>query len=93
MKKVEVFGSVLCPYCHQAKSFLKKHGIGFEWKEIAIIAGIKLPTGNFKEMKRRSGGKTTVPQIFIEGAYYGDEETLIADERSGRIRTVMGIHD
>lgn len=85
MKRIEVFGSVLCPYCQQAKAFFKRHEIPFEWKEVAIIAGFKLPTGNFKEMKQRSGGQTTVPQIFVDGAYYGDEDTLSDDERKGRL--------
>lgn len=89
MKKVEVFGSNLCPYCHKAKAFLKKHKIPFAWREIAMVAGVKLPTSNFKEMKRRSAGQTTVPQIFVDGQHYGDEDTLFADERSGRLDTVF----
>lgn len=89
MKKVEIFGSVLCPYCHQAKAFMKRHGIAFEWKEVLMLAGVKLPSKNFKEMKRRSKGQTTVPQIFVDGEHYGDEDTLTADERKGRLDTVF----
>lgn len=90
MKKVELFGSMLCPYCRKAKTFLKKHKIAFEWREVAIVAGVKLPTSNFKEMKRRSKGETTVPQIFVDGRHYGDEDTLAADERTGRLQSVFG---
>ncbi|MBK1879469.1 glutaredoxin domain-containing protein [Pelagicoccus mobilis] len=89
MKKVEVFGSKLCPYCLQAKAFLNKHKIAFHWKEVAMVAGVKLPTSNFKEMKRRSKGETTVPQIFVDGKHYGDEDTLADDERKGRLDTVF----
>lgn len=89
MKRVEVFGSVLCPYCHQARRFLKGRGIAFDYFEIPMIAGFKFPTRRYREMKRRSGGQATVPQIFVDGAYYGDEDTLIEDERSGRIDTVF----
>lgn len=85
MKHVEVFGSHLCPYCLKAKSFLKERRIPFKWKEVAMVAGVKLPTSNFKEMKRRSGGATTVPQIFVDGRHYGDDDTLLEDERNGRI--------
>lgn len=90
MKKVEVFGSKLCPYCRQAKAFFEKHKIRFEWKEVAMVAGVKLPTSNFKEMKRRSNGETTVPQIFVDGRHYGDEDTLSADAKSGKIKSVFG---
>lgn len=89
MKNVEVFGSKLCPYCIKAKAFLNKHKIAFKWKEVAMVAGVKLPTSNFKEMKRRSGGESTVPQIFVDGRHYGDEDTLFEDERSGRLDTVF----
>ena len=89
MKKVEVYGSKLCPYCHQAEAFLKKHNIPYEWKDIKMVGGMKLPTENFKAMKRRSKGQTTVPQIFVDGKHYGDEETLVDDERKGRLDTVF----
>lgn len=89
MKDVEIYGSKLCPYCDKAKAFFKKHKIPFKWKEVAMVAGVKLPTSNFKDMKRRSGGKSTVPQIFVDGKHYGDEDTLLADERSGRLDTVF----
>lgn len=89
MKKVEVFGSKLCPYCRKAKAFLQQHKIPFQWKEVAMVAGVKLPTSNFKEMKRRAKGESTVPQIFVDGEHYGDEDTLFADERSGRLDTVF----
>lgn len=89
MKRVEVFASVFCPYCHKARSFLKRHGIAYEWIEVPMVLGFKLPTRSFKEMKRRSGGETTVPQIFVDGRYYGDEDTLDRDERSGKIDTIF----
>ncbi|MBC2607580.1 glutaredoxin domain-containing protein [Pelagicoccus albus] len=89
MKDVELFGSKQCPYCRKAEDILKKHRIPYKWKEVAIVAGVKLPTGNFKEMERRSGGQTTVPQIFVDTKHYGDEDTLMADERSGKLATVF----
>lgn len=54
-----------------------------------MFAGMKFPTKNFKEMKRRSKGETTVPQIFVDGKHYGDEDTLVADERQGRLNSVF----
>lgn len=91
MKRVEVFASVFCPYCHKAKALLKEHDIAFEWIEVPMLLGFKLPTRSFTEMKRRSGGETTVPQIFVDGEYYGDEDTFVEDERSGKLGTKFGI--
>lgn len=82
---MEVFGSMFCPYCRQARRFLDEKAIAYEYREVPMLFGWKPPTGIFREMKRRSGGQTTVPQIFVGGAHYGDEERLFADEKSGRL--------
>lgn len=82
-KRVELFGSVLCPYCYQAKAFLKRKGIEYSYREVPMFLGLKLPLPVFFEMKQRSSGQTTVPQIFIDGTYYGDEETMLKDDKTG----------
>lgn len=65
---------------------LREAGIPFENHEIIMLpGGIKIPTRNFREMKRVSGGRTTVPQIMIDGRYYGDDDTLEADMREGKL--------
>lgn len=88
-RKIEVYGSVFCPYSNQATRFLREKGIGFSYREVPMLFGYKPPFRAFREMKRRSGGKTTVPQIFIDGDYYGDEERLFIDDRDGKIDTLM----
>ena len=90
MLKVEIYSSNLCPYCRLAKRILTEEGIAFEELGIWMIPGWKLPTRNFREMKRRTGGKTTVPQIFIAGEYYGDDDTLVADRKNSRFEEVFG---
>ena len=83
--RVELFGSVFCPYCAQAKRFFDEKGIPYEYREVPMVLGIKLPLKAYREMKTRSGGQKTVPQIFIDGEYYGDEERLFADDREGKL--------
>jgi glutaredoxin 3 len=90
MAQVEMYSSRLCPYCIAARRLLKKKGIIFQLITIWRVLGIKLPTANFTQMKRRSGGQTTVPQIFVDGAYLGDEEALFALEREGKLEAVLG---
>ena len=48
-----------------------------------MIMGWKPPVKNYKEMVERTGGQITVPQIFVEGEYLGDEETMAALEKRG----------
>ncbi len=88
-RDVELFGSLFCPYTKQATRFLDEKGIAYVYKEVPMIFGWKLPLKTFWEMKRRSDGKTTVPQIFISGEYYGDEERLFADDRDGRLDAAL----
>lgn len=85
MKNVEIFSADTCPYCQQSKQLLKKGGVQFSEKKITIAGGRKVEDANFAEMKRRANGQTTVPQIFIDGEYYGDDDTLVADLRKGTL--------
>ena len=82
---MEVFGSVFCPYCHQVRDLLEERGIPFEYHEIPMVLGWKLPLPCYFEMKRRSGGMKTVPQIFLDGEYYGDEERLFEEDGKGEL--------
>ena len=90
MPRVEMYASWLCPYCWIARFMLKRKGVGFEKKGILFFLGVKFPTRNYREMVRRSGGQYTIPQIFIDGEYFGDEETLGDLERQGKLDRVLG---
>jgi glutaredoxin 3 len=71
---VEIYTTRLCPFCIRAKSFLRSKGV--EFTEIAVDTDIELR----REMTDRSGGGTTVPQIFINDAAIGGSDDLIALE-------------
>jgi len=88
-REVEIFGSLFCPYTKQATRFLDEKGVSYQYREVPMILGWKLPLKNYFEMKRRSDGETSVPQIFISGEYYGDEERLFADDRDGRLDAAL----
>lgn len=88
-REVEVFGSLFCPYTKQATRLLDEKGISYQYREVVMILGWKLPLKNYFEMKRRSNGETSVPQIFISGQHYGDEERLFADDRDGSLDAAL----
>ncbi len=90
-RDVEIFGSLFCPYTKQATRFLDEKGVSYVYKEVPMLFGWKLPLKNYLEMKRRSGSKKTVPQVFIAGEYFGDEEKLFADDRDGSLDAALGI--
>jgi glutaredoxin 3 len=79
MAKIEIYTKQLCPYCTRAKSLLGRKGVSFE--EIDISMGGPKRT----EMIERAGGRTTVPQVFIDGSHIGGSDDLAALDRSGKL--------
>jgi glutaredoxin 3 len=70
MKKVEIYTTPLCPYCHAAKALLRKKGVEFTEFDVSRDHGLR------QSMTERAGGRRTVPQIFIGGAHVGGCDDL-----------------
>ncbi len=83
MKKVEIYTTPLCGYCHAAKRLLKNKGVGFEETNVMINASKR------NEMLARSGGRTLVPQIFIDGKHIGGFDDLNALEYDDRLDAML----
>ena len=83
--EVTLYTSAWCPYCMRAKALLERKGIAF--REIDVEAGSEFR----QEMIARSGGRRTVPQVFINGTHLGGSEELAAAERSGELDRLLGI--
>lgn len=61
-----------CPYCVTAKKLLEREGLAYQ--EIKIDEDPE----KRDEMIQRSGGRRTVPQIFINGEHRGGSDDLQA---------------
>ncbi len=72
-----------CPYCARARSLLGRKGVAFT--EIDAPHG----TPQREEARRRSGGRTSVPQIFIDGQPIGGSDELAALERAGKLDALL----
>ena len=83
MQKVEVYTQPWCPYCSRALSLLQKKGAAFH--EINAPHG----TEAREESIRRSGGRTSVPQIFIDGRPVGGCDELLALDRAGKLDALL----
>lgn len=83
MPRIEIFTTAFCPYCDRARALLQKKGVAFE--------EFDAPHGS--EARRdaiaRSGGRTTVPQIFIDGRHIGGCDDLLALDRAGRLAPLL----
>jgi len=70
--KVEIYTALFWAPCKEAKLLLQSRGIDFDTKMVTFSRN------SFEEMLSRSGGKTSVPQIFVDGEYFGGLKELIS---------------
>jgi glutaredoxin 3 len=83
MPEIEIYTQDFCPYCARALSLLRKKGV--EFKEIYAPHG----SSAREDSIRRSGGVTSVPQIFIDGASIGGSDELAELERTGNLDALL----
>ena len=84
MPRVEIYSTMFCPYCARAKSLLERKGVKYE--NIDIIED----GSRRDEMVSRAHGRTSVPQIFIDGEHIGGCEDLYALDRAGKLDPKLG---
>ncbi|WP_141288865.1 glutaredoxin 3 [Gluconacetobacter liquefaciens] len=83
MPSIEIYTQPGCPYCVRAVRLLQQKGAPFT--EIRALHG----TPERAEARERSGGRTTVPQIFINGRHIGGCDDLMALERQGELDPLL----
>ncbi len=83
MPTIEIYTQPFCPYCSRAMNLLTKKGAAF--REIEAPHGTKARD----EARTRSGGRETVPQIFIGGTHVGGSDDLAALERAGKLDALL----
>ena len=83
MPEVEIYTQPWCPYCARALRLLQAKGV--QYREIHAPQG----TPEREEARRRSGGRTTVPQIFINGRSLGGSDELGALEQAGELDSML----
>lgn len=78
-----MYCTAVCPYCVRAERLLLKRGA-----EITKIR-IDLEPGRFEEMLRESGGRRTVPQIFIGDRHVGGYDELVELDMAGELTELL----
>ncbi len=84
MKPVEIYTKPHCGYCARAKMLLDRKSVAYSEVDLS-----KQPERR-QEMLTRSGGRLTVPQIFIDGKSIGGCDDLFALERNGKLDQLLG---
>ena len=84
MAQITLYTKDYCPYCTKAKNLFKRKGIE-QFTEIDITHDEKLQ----QEMIEKSGGRKTVPQIFINGTHVGGCDDLYALNDAGKLDALL----
>lgn len=80
---VEVYTTTYCPYCVRAKELLKAKGV--DYKEINVEGDDDARAA----LVKRSDGRRTVPQIFINGQGIGGFDDMYALDRAGKLDPLL----
>jgi glutaredoxin 3 len=83
MAHVRVYTTSYCPYCHAAKTLLRKKAVQFE--EIDVTDGPQL-RAEMEKLSRRM----TVPQIFIDGTPIGGYDDVQELDAAGELDRLLG---
>ncbi|MCA3246866.1 MAG: glutaredoxin 3 [Tagaea sp.] len=81
--KVEIYASPFCGYCARAKGLLSRKGV--DYVEYDILAQPDLRD----EMIGRAGGRTSVPQIFVDGKHVGGCDDIHALDAQGKLDPLL----
>ncbi len=82
MLNIVIYTKEVCPYCVKAKNLLRRKGVDFS--EIKIV-----DEKDKLEMMKKSGGRMTVPQIFINEKHVGGCDDLYALEAEGKLDELL----
>jgi glutaredoxin 3 len=81
--QVVMYSTAFCGYCQRARNLLERKGISIQ--EIKVDEDPR----ERETMLRRSGGRRTVPQIFIGERHVGGYDDLAALDRSGELDPLL----
>src|SRR5579863_1929394 len=85
MTEILVYTKTVCPYCDRAKALLKSKGVS--WEEINLDQHPE----HRDEMIRKSDGRRTVPQVFVNGVGLGGSDDIHALDRDGKLDGILGL--
>ncbi|HEY0720000.1 MAG TPA: glutaredoxin 3 [Gammaproteobacteria bacterium] len=83
--KVEIYSTQTCPYCVRARSLLAKKGVEYIEYRVDLQPDLR------GEMTQRSGGGTSVPQIFIDGRHIGGCDDMFELDFEGELDKLLGL--
>jgi len=83
MADVFMYMKPTCGYSQRAMSLLRQKGVKFDMVDISAHPERR------EAMLERSNGRTTVPELFINGRHIGGCDDLMALDRGGQLDAML----
>jgi len=82
--KILMYATAVCPYCVRAEGLLRRKGV-------TEIEKVRIDTDPIRrdEMMERTGGRRTVPQIYIGDYHVGGCDDLFALDHEGKLEPLL----
>ena len=84
LPEVTMYSTGWCPYCDRARGLLQRKGV-----QVSEVKVDEDPAQRDR-MLQRSGGRRTVPQIFIGDRHVGGFDDLYALDKAGELDRLLG---
>ena len=82
-KKIEIYTTNACGYCVRAKNLLSRKGVKYTEIDVSYDAAER------DRMTARTGGRRSVPQIFIGEIHVGGSDELSALDAKGGLDRLL----
>ncbi len=83
MADVIIYTREYCGYCSRAKALLKSKGVEYTEHDATHSRELR------EEMIRKANGRSTFPQIFVNGQHIGGCDDLHALDRAGKLDPLL----
>jgi glutaredoxin 3 len=84
MADVIIYRTTYCPYCDMAKRLFKSMDVEFEEIDVTHDHDMRL------KLVEMTGGRRTVPQIFIKGESVGGYTDVAELKKNGELEEMLG---
>lgn len=82
---VVMYSTAYCGFCQRARGLLERKGVDIQEIKVDEDATER------EKMLKRSGGRRTVPQIFIGERHVGGYDDLAALDRTGELDKLLNL--
>lgn len=83
MADVEIYTRMMCGYSTAAKRLLDRKGVAYVEHDASFSPELR------QEMIAKANGRSTFPQIFIDGRHVGGSDELHALDREGKLDAML----